>query len=210
MRKKKIAINNISFFEDLIWMSYRYCIGRKTIAAHSHAGEIAKNAYHVLSEERKSFMATDIRREINDVLHYNDNVTCYDYRNTLPQDGLSTIVYHMLETRGNKVNIDDFTYRVENNDVTVEEKNYEMQGAINSLYRDLNVWIKLANALDSSCHKTVVTEYEGKIEEFECFSYPYIDLGGRYIDKKWVSVDRYLANPTVDSYIAPEYIKEIK
>ena len=27
--------------DDFIWMSYRYCIGRKTIAASCHAGTIA-------------------------------------------------------------------------------------------------------------------------------------------------------------------------
>ena len=30
--------------EDCVWMSYRYCIGRHTIASHCHAGDIAKNA----------------------------------------------------------------------------------------------------------------------------------------------------------------------
>ena len=41
MKKKKnnICLDNKAM-EDFIWMSYRYCIGRKTIAAATHADTI--------------------------------------------------------------------------------------------------------------------------------------------------------------------------
>ena len=57
-----------SYLEDLIWMSYRYCIGRHTLAATMHAGHIAQNSYHAIPDDRKEFMAHDIRREINEAL----------------------------------------------------------------------------------------------------------------------------------------------
>ena len=70
-RKKqyKAVVSDEMYMEDLIWMSYRYCIGRKTIAAHSHAGNIARYSFDHISDGRKRFMAKDIREEINDVLN---------------------------------------------------------------------------------------------------------------------------------------------
>ena len=57
MAKKKVKKEEpkeMSMYEeDLIWMSYRYCIGRHTIAASMHAGEIAKHEYFRLSPERR-------------------------------------------------------------------------------------------------------------------------------------------------------------
>ena len=78
MKKKKnnICLNNKAM-EDFIWMSYRYCIGRKTIAAATHADtirEFINNNPNVISEIRKEFMANDIRREINHIINWCDNI----------------------------------------------------------------------------------------------------------------------------------------
>lgn len=50
--------------EDSMWMSYRYCIGRHTIASHMHASDIWKNCRNRMSKEREIFTAYDINREI--------------------------------------------------------------------------------------------------------------------------------------------------
>ena len=50
--------------EDCMWMSYRYCIGRHTIAAHMHASDLWKNCRGRMSDERALFTAYDINREI--------------------------------------------------------------------------------------------------------------------------------------------------
>ena len=50
--------------EDCMWMSYRYCIGRHTIASHMHAGDIWKHCKGRMSYERSLFTAFDINREI--------------------------------------------------------------------------------------------------------------------------------------------------
>ena len=50
--------------EDSMWMSYRYCIGRHTIASHMHAADIWKNCKGRMSNERSLFTAFDINREI--------------------------------------------------------------------------------------------------------------------------------------------------
>lgn len=49
---------------DSMWMSYRYCIGRHTIASHMRAGDIASHCYGRISDERSVFTAYDINREI--------------------------------------------------------------------------------------------------------------------------------------------------
>ena len=50
--------------EDCMWMSYRYCVGRHTIAASMHAPAIWKHCKGRMSDERALFTAFDINREI--------------------------------------------------------------------------------------------------------------------------------------------------
>ena len=70
---RKFLINNTKLSEyenDCMWMSYRYCIGRHTIAAHMHASEIWKNCKGRLSKEKDLFNAFDINREIENQLSF--------------------------------------------------------------------------------------------------------------------------------------------
>ena len=68
----RTAINNaicdnypLSDYEEAcMWMSYRYCIGRHTIASCMHAADIWKNCKNRMSDERQLFTAFDINREI--------------------------------------------------------------------------------------------------------------------------------------------------
>ena len=213
-KKYKATITDSSYMEDLIWMSYRYCIGRKTIAAHSHAGDIAKNSYNDISENRRVFMAKDIRQEINDILRWRKNVDCHDYREDLTEDAFSAIIYRVLEKYGPELPAHDIwnnvKFDVENGQVTMSEyegeKDYE---SFESLFNDLLPWIKLANALDSKCHRVITTVYEGKKEEHICFPYPSMDYSGTKIGKKWVDVESYRANPYIDRYFDEQYITEI-
>ena len=54
--------------EDSVWMSYRYCIGRHTIASHMRAGDIWTNCKGRMKRDRQLFTAFDINREIEDKL----------------------------------------------------------------------------------------------------------------------------------------------
>lgn len=70
---KKFIRNNTkldSYEEDSMWMSYRYCIGRHTIASHMRANDIARRCYGRLSNERSIFTAYDINNEIEDCMKY--------------------------------------------------------------------------------------------------------------------------------------------
>lgn len=215
-----VTITDEMFFEDLLWMSYRYCIGRKTISASHHAGDIAKYTYDALSSERKKYMAHDIRREINSVVHRLDNVTVYDYRHHIPQDALSTIFYRLLEKYGDvppewiythvKFDIEDENIKLDG--FEPDKEKYYMDTLL-GIYVDLIPWIKLANCFDEGCHKTIVTECDGVVAEHVCFPYPYLSVtleGEHHLDKKWCPVKRYLLNPVVDFFIDMEYVKEIR
>ena len=70
--KKEILEPLKDYEEDGIWMSYRYCIGRHTIASHMRAGDILKHYYKrlKLTPERCKFMAKDINKSIEDCLRW--------------------------------------------------------------------------------------------------------------------------------------------
>jgi len=62
---------NLSEYEvDCMWMSYRYCIGRHTIASHMHAGDIWANCKNRMSKERQLFNAFDINREVERCMQF--------------------------------------------------------------------------------------------------------------------------------------------
>lgn len=72
LMKKFIRANTKldSYEEDSMWMSYRYCIGRHTFAAHMRANSIASHCYGRMSGERSIFTAYDINREIERCLQF--------------------------------------------------------------------------------------------------------------------------------------------
>ena len=63
---KKEKFKPLSDYEyDSLWMSYRYAIGRHTIAAHMHASDIAQYSVDKLSPDQKKIVA----RDINDCIY---------------------------------------------------------------------------------------------------------------------------------------------
>lgn len=203
-RKKKntITISN-DRMEDFIWMSYRYCIGRHTIAAAYHAdvirGLIMDNP-DFLSEDRKAFMAMDIRRQINDLVCWRNNVHVDGPRDA---DLYSLILYKGSEKPNEKVKfyVDEFY-----NTVTTEPCEDDKYVPYDKDFEDIIRWIKLANILDKSTHKIITTNFNGEIKNVECYPYPYKVDNGLYVTK-WTSPEKTLVN---DSYLADEYIVEIK
>jgi hypothetical protein len=59
-----------NYEEDSVWMSYRYCIGRHTIASHMRAGDIWKHCKGRMKKERQLFNAFDINREIEQHMQF--------------------------------------------------------------------------------------------------------------------------------------------
>lgn len=69
--KKNTSLTDFNGYEeDSMWMSYRYCIGRHTIASHMRAGDIGTHCYGRMTNERSIFTAYDINREIEQKMQF--------------------------------------------------------------------------------------------------------------------------------------------
>lgn len=202
-KQKQIKIDSKSL-EDFIWMSYRYCIGRHTIAAAMHADTI-KNAIEqnkdTFSEDRLGFYARDIRDCINSILHWRDDVSIEGFNQNF--DAYSALLYEV--SKHDNPNELKFTINTATQTIYTDPLD-KKQTPTDYDYHDFIRWTKLANYLDVSCHRIVVTNYQDKIEEHECYPFP-IQRGNNKYEQVWCPLD---ANFAVDKYVAPEYIIEIK
>lgn len=200
-------------FDDFIWMSYRYCIGRKTIASCTHANTIAETIIRnpgLLSEERIKFYANDIRDNVNCVLGFK---RCLQIDGYLSQeyDLFSHIMYALNDVEETKHK--KFIYDIYHETFSVIEDAPDMYefDTPDSDYSDLIPWVKLANWLDKKTHRTIVVEFNGKTEEHMCYPYPHqirTEDGKYRYEEVWYLV----SNPSIDitRYISKECIKEIK
>ena len=218
--KKTIEIspNNL---EDFIWMSYRYCIGRKTAAAHAHAGTIAELIFkntNLLTKERKEFMAQDIRQCILDTLKWNKRIRVennYHWYNTnwdfytLLLDGMSECPYqsearYVIDMEKRTLSWEKYIFR---------HNESEILDRVDDMYDDLIGWVKLANALDESCHKDITVNVEGQDKKYDrtirCFPYA-ARIQGEY-ELVWASLEKDAgSNITMQGYIIPEMITKIE
>lgn len=206
-----ITISN-SHMEDFIWMSYRYCIGRKTIAACMHADTIAKlisKNPNMLSEDRKAFMAKDIRREINNQVNFKKSLWIDNERDG--QDVYSSLLYALNLFDDHKKKVFYFDAKTMSiYDTKVDPTLYEFETP-DSDYTDLIPWVKLANWIDESCHRVITVEFEGKKQEIECYPYPLSvrnEDGTVTYREVWCSIDDPAIGIT--RYITEEYITEIE
>lgn len=224
MKKDTKKLKPMSEYEvDAMWMSYRYAIGRHTIAACMHAGDMIKEIYHRLDKERIPFTVYDIRREINQQLDWNFNFGLSLYVQQPDYDPIKALVEFAKQDDVKKAG-GIFKY-LSNNRVEVSVNSnhkyeYDFSEPIHpgsELYAheldDLLVWYNMSCALDKENHKIAVAEYEGKTEEHEVFEYIKIQ---QYIDAEedfaidYVDINEYLKNPFVHKWIVKDYIKEIK
>lgn len=194
--------------EEFIWMSYRYCIGRHTIAANMHADEIykllSKNP-EILSKDQAEFMATDIRRQINNLLNFKKNVqfSCSD-----DYDVYSELLYTITKKNINPlkakffVDYYDGKINIDTEELIESLNEYE---DITKDYIDLVKWVALSNWLDYKTHKVIVYDDNGEEKECVVFPYPSCDYQGNY-EELWVPVDGNF----LENYINKKYIKEFK
>lgn len=204
-----IKIN--SHFEDFIWMSYRYCIGRKTIASCMHADTILKLLHDnpgILTPERIAFMVKDIRREINSQLQFKRSLHIEGFPDDI--DMFSELMYELNITNNEPKTI----YYFDINSMSIydskrNESLYEFERP-DSDYDNLIPWVKLANCLDISCHKNITLIFEGKQVIKRCYPFPIsvrIDNETKY-HKVWTSI--FDNNVSITKYIPEEYIINIE
>lgn len=159
---KENKFKPLSEFEyDCIWMSYRYCIGRHTITAHSHASDIAVNAYDRLNPDQREQTANDINMCIYDSMRFSFfKIDNFDEKRHFPLD----IFYQFI----NEEKISSYdelkkydrvkaVYDSVNEKWTFERKlaDENSSGHIISrmMFDDLGIWQILAKLLKNGCHK---------------------------------------------------------
>lgn len=214
----EVTIRDKSFLKDLVFCACRYCVGRHTAASASMAADIATNAIEWLDDEDKRFLSHDIRRQINDILHYKSNINIYDYRSHIPMDALTRIVECIENAgfgqQGEGFQVDKHYFNINNEYITFEpfdmKLNKESSQSFISAYIDLLPWIKLANMLDKSSHYNVTYTFEGKTETTECIVFPYVSYDYTTIILRYMPVKTYLSRTYADSWISEEYIDKIE
>ena len=215
MRNKEKITVEISprNLEDFIWMSYRYCIGRKTIAAAVHVCTIAELIFknpNLLSEDRKEFMAQDIRRSILDTLRWNKRVRLENSYCNTNWDFYALLLKGMSECP--YPNEARYVIDMEARTLSWEKGEWNATDSTDKpddMYNELIGWVKLANALDKTCHKDIVVNVNGKEHIERCF--PYIARTQDEYIQVWASLAKD-AGATIDQqgFIIPELIVEIK
>lgn len=168
--------------EDCVFMSYRYCIGRHTIASHCHAEDIARNAYGRMTSERTQFMSEDINNEIHSQLHYGNFVDMGWYGN-IPKTHFKPldVLYSILNKESinslekfrqiKSIAIDwnreknDFDYSIYY--FNENDKNKDLGRSLWDI-TDLEVWQQLANLFDLNSHKLAKVKVDGE-EKIVCY-----------------------------------------
>jgi hypothetical protein len=191
-----------------------------------------------LSPDRRRFLAKDIRDQINNVLQFSSNVQVNGFAEYGHPDALVLLTRKMVELMKEHnlvLGTDDFKndlvpgelnpskYKWEidlyNGVVEFEEWKNRTEGnqfPINyrELVSDLSVWSQLAGWLDPYLTVSATNPDGQQITEVEGFEFPST---GRYVFEDFEHVHLNIvdcgtyANRTVgESYIAPEFITEVK
>lgn len=159
--------HNLTDYEyDNIWMSCRYCIGRHTIASHSHASDIAKYEYDRLSDDQKQDISKLINDEIYNVLNLHNFLTI-ENRYNVPDNEFRPLdifycalnyfhIHNMTDLYKiyNFIAIYDERKNIWKYDCVMLENNLTNRYRSMSTFSDLDIWQCLANLLDVSQHKT--------------------------------------------------------
>ena len=210
----EITIKDKSFLKDLIFCACRYCVGRHTAASIGMACDIAKNAYEYLDTDDRRFLAHNIRRQINDVLHVKSNIDVCDYRSHIKMDALTRIVERIEESgfgyQGEGFQIDNYRFTVNQFEVLFEPYVNSISNSYGdsfiTCYIDLLPWIKLANALDDESQYDVEYNFNGELKTERCIILPYVTNDFTNISIKYMPLKTYLDRSHVDSWIQEEYI----
>lgn len=223
-------IDEKQFLEDLMWTSYRYCIGRHTYVTML-AKDMGEYFYNKLSNERKQFIAEDIRSSICDYLHIQPFSFHFDY--SIPR-GERKPMETLLEFINNN-EYEDGKWLSVINDISVYKKDgnieFDVSRKTNPKYDikiyehdllDLIPWMDLASLFDVKNHKIVVTELNGELKETECYESYTNETTEETCDKengivtvtnkpwRYKKIYRPVENGVSNRYIEPSYIVEVK
>ena len=225
MARKKVETITTDFLDTMLFGAWRYYIGRHTIHAHSAAKELmeffSKNPER-FTEARKTFMGIDIRRCINDQIHYQGGVITENSHHDGALDALTLLVKAISEhTNGicdQEIN-NTLDVRLDLADGKTEvlefpDKSRTYHFNIMELIEDMGVWQRAAGIL-APTHNITYFDPVDKVEKTKP-GFAVVDLVRYDTSEPWkyaihyMTVDGQLKNPWSDSYLAPEYIKKVE
>lgn len=220
-KKNKVSFQSLSEYEyDAMWMSYRYAIGRHTIASAMHAGQLVQAMYHRLNEHQRETTVYDMRREISTILNweYNFNMdlcippqilnpfkSLYVFSLSPCVDKAGGLLKYLQQHRVTVYTRTPPLLEYHIDDSFIKKDELSSMGI-----DDLLDWGNAASALDRTNHYIATVEYEGKkekIEVFENYSFHRDDKGIYRLAWAYSPIEEYLANPVLYSRIADKYIK---
>lgn len=207
------------FKETCIWMSYRYAIGRKSIASVMHAEDIAKHMEWV-PMNRWEFTGTDILREVNDQIRLYKNIHIESYGNHTID--VFSVIFQWFVDNPKKDAVEYFLKHewyidlVKGKIVCIEERKKEIpektdygsflfENIFND-YPDYKNWIKLAN-LFLQKHRMVTIEFNGNVEAQKMYEWwdVRVKMSDVTLDKRYSTEDVYMQG----WYACHEYIKSV-
>lgn len=210
--------------EDCVWMSYRYCIGRHTIATHCHAEDIANNVYGRLTDKRTQFMSEDINNEIYTQLKFGGFVDM-GWCGNIPKTHFKPldVLYSILDKES--INSNEKFRRIksiainwnrENNDFDYSvyyfndnDKNMDSGRSLWDI-QDLDVWQQLADLFDLSGHKYCKTIFNGKEAVIRYYESWHMgnNQGVFTYEKRKHPVDGFFSSYIDEKYIVEDIINE--
>lgn len=212
---KKVEVQPLSDYEEsLIYMAYRYAIGRHTIHSHSLAGDIMSHEYErfKLSPNRMYFTSKDINRSIEDCLRWGSPSVYFDgnqgQENFFPLEctykaiNLEKEKYPNFDiTKIKKINIvlnrlgEFLDYSM-----TYYKEDEKIPYYSDMNFRDLEIWNNVAKVFDMSTHKWCRLIDDSVVE--------YVEIIGHDKETLKSPVNKYIHNTVAISYIPEENIKE--
>ena len=205
------------FKETCIWMSYRYAIGRKSIASVMHAQDIAKHLDWI-PEDRRLFTSEDIIREVNDRVNWMKNVKLSAYGTE--QNDAFTVLFRWFMENPQENPVDYFvehdwyvdlckgTVRVEDRKDIPSKTDYGVyvESNIFNDWGDFKDWVNLAKFIRGATHHVTV-EFKGNTTIEDTIEWYDVSYWSNKVEihKRYTKADEFPG-----WFLSDDYIKDIK
>lgn len=203
MKKEQLT----EFERDSIWMSYRYCIGRHSIATHQRAGDIwGFLMTKEVSDNELRQIAIDIRDQVADIIE-----NCYEFHVTFHHESELHNPFNLFMQYCIDTHLVDIKTLGDMGPVSVD---HDFKGDLKYVYKhssyksnnryydwlwieDLKVWSELANWLDKRCHKDYACINGEVIRGFESYIIHHTVKNEVQIEKVMIPLDSWDGNNNI-------------
>lgn len=211
-----------SHLEDFIWMSYRYAIGRHTIAAYHHADTVYMYLKQ-FSEAGIQHAIVDIRREIQSAAQ---NACVFKHLALGPEDycdPVTALLKHMYENniaytpefwKTNICSIDrDGVEIIPRTGAYAKITEHEERYSYLNDIKDLFIWCKLVSALDKENYVNATyyadeSKDPNKTVTKKCYAWYDVDRDGKVV--RYLQAVNDLNNLTTGWHLNPEYLISVE